>query len=154
MARMYEKILVPIDGSPTSLKGLDEAIKLAKSTGATLKLVHVVNELIIDSGYAPGGGMYYSDIIDSLREGGKKTLAAAEVTVRAQSVKFESELLETIGRRASDVIVEQATEWGAELIVMGTHGRRGIRRLALGSDAEMVLRHAPVPVLMVRDTND
>jgi nucleotide-binding universal stress UspA family protein len=154
MAQMYKKILVPIDGSPTSLRGLDEAIKLAKSMGSTLKLVHVVNELIIDSGYAPGGGMYYSDIIDSLREGGKKTLAAAEDVVRGQGVKFESQLLETIGRRASDVIVEQATEWDAELIVMGTHGRRGIRRLALGSDAEMVLRHAPVAVLMVRDTSD
>jgi nucleotide-binding universal stress UspA family protein len=154
MQSMYKKILVPVDGSPTSLLGLNEAIKLAKEGAATVKLVHVVNELIIDTGYAAGGGLYYGDIIDSLREGGKKTLAAAEDAARAKGVKFESQLVETIGRRAADVIVEQALAWPAELIVMGTHGRRGIRRLALGSDAEMVLRNAPVPVLMVRDTSE
>jgi len=151
---MYKKILVPVDGSATSLLGLTEAIKIAKDSGGTLKLVHVVNELIIDTGYTTGGGLYYGDIIESLREGGKKTLAEAEKTVRAQGVKFDSELIETIGRRAAEAIVEQAVRWSADLIVMGTHGRRGIRRLALGSDAESVLRSAPVPVLMVRDTSE
>ena len=151
---MYKKILVPVDGSPTSLLGLNEAVKVAKDGGATLKLVHVVNELIIDTGYTTGGGLYYGDIIESLREGGKKTLAEAEKTVRAQGVKCEGELVETIGRRAADAIVEQAVQWHADLIVMGTHGRHGIRRLALGSDAEAVLRSAPVPVLMVRDTSE
>jgi nucleotide-binding universal stress UspA family protein len=148
---MYAKILVPVDGSATSLLGLNEAIKLAKAGGATLKLVHVVNELIIDTGYTTGGGLYYGDVIESLREGGKKTLADAERIAGDQGVEFESQLVETIGGRAADAIVEQARQWRAELIVMGTHGRRGIRRLALGSDAEMVLRNSPVPVLMVRD---
>ena len=148
---MYKKILVPVDGSTTSLRGLNEAIKLAKSSGATLRLVHIVNELVIDSGYATGGPLYYGEIIDGLREGGKRILGDAERVTREQGVKYESELVETIGGRAADVIVNQATQWPADLIVMGTHGRRGIRRLALGSDAEMVLRHAPVPVLMVRE---
>jgi len=148
---MYQKILVPVDGSSTSLRGLSEAIKLAKSTGATLRLIHIVNELVIDSGFTTGGPMYYGAIIEGLREGGKQILGDAEKVVRAQGVALESELIETIGGRAAEAIVSQATQWGADLIVMGTSGRRGLRRLALGSDAEMVLRHAPVPVLMVRE---
>ena len=102
---------------------------------------------------AIGGPLYYGEIIDGLREGGKRILGDAERVTREQGVKYESELVETIGGRAADVIVNQATQWPADLIVMGTHGRRGIRRLALGSDAEMVLRHAPVPVLMVREAS-
>ncbi len=150
---MYKKILVPVDGSATSRRGLDEALKLAKASGGTLRLVHVVNELIIDVGGAgAGAATYYGDLIEGLREGGKRILADAEKIVRDQGVALESEMIETIGGRAADAIINQAIESKADLIVMGTHGRRGIKRLALGSDAEMVLRHAPVPVLMVRET--
>jgi len=60
-------------------------------------------------------------------------------------------LLESIGGPAADLILAQAKEWPADLIVMGTHGRRGLRRLAMGSDAEGVIRGAPVPVLLVHD---
>jgi nucleotide-binding universal stress UspA family protein len=147
---MYTRILVPVDGSGASLKGLNEAIRLAKATGATLKLVHVVNELVMDYSMAPA--VYYEPIIVGLREGGKKVLVEAEAAVRAQGVQLESELIETIGARVSDEVIEVAKQWGAELIVMGTHGRRGLRRLAMGSDAELVLRRSPVPVLLVRES--
>ena len=70
--------------------------------------------------------------------------------VRRSGLEPESVLLETIGGPSARLIVAQATEWPADLIVMGTHGRRGIRRIALGSDAEQVLRTSPVPVLLVR----
>ena len=144
---MYSRILVPVDGSDSSLKALDEAIKLAKVSNAKLKLVHVVNELVMDVGYAP---LYNEQLIVSLREGGKKVLATAESAARRQYSAVESELIESIGGRAADSIVEVAKQWPADLIVMGTHGRRGLRRLVLGSDAELVLRSSPVPVLMVR----
>lgn len=146
---MYRKILVPVDGSTASLKGLDEAIKLAKSSGAALKLVHVVNEFIMDAGYVPS--IHYEQLILSLRDLGKKVLQAAERVAREQNVAVECELVETIGGPAADSIVEAARNWPADLILMGTHGRRGLRRLAMGSDAELVLRKSPVPVLMVRD---
>jgi nucleotide-binding universal stress UspA family protein len=61
-------------------------------------------------------------------------------------------MLEYVGGRAADLILEDAKKWSADLIVMGTHGRRGVRRLVLGSDAEQILRLSPVPVLMVRAT--
>ncbi len=149
---MYRKILVPVDGSHTSLRGLNEAIKLANVTGATLRLVHVINEFA--GGYPTEGALYFSEVIDGLREGGKRILSECERLAREQHVSYETELVETIGGRAADVIVSQASEWPADLIVMGTHGRRGIRRLALGSDAEMVLRQSSVPVLMVHSAEE
>jgi nucleotide-binding universal stress UspA family protein len=150
-AQIYAKILVPVDGSPTSAKGLQEAIKIAKALGSQLRLVHIVDELIINNSVAGGSGLYSGDLIESLREGGKKALADAEALVRRSGLEPEAILLETIGGPSAHLIVAQAKEWPADLIVMGTHGRRGVRRLALGSDAEQVLRTSSIPVLLVRD---
>jgi nucleotide-binding universal stress UspA family protein len=145
---MYKKILVPVDGSAASNRGLAEALKLAKSLGASVKVVHAVNEFIMDSAYAPIAD--YGQLLETLREVGRRVLKDAATTARAGGVEAQSSLVESIGGRAADLILAQAQEWSADLIVMGTHGRRGIRRLVLGSDAEQVLRSSPVPVLMVR----
>jgi nucleotide-binding universal stress UspA family protein len=149
---VYPKILVPIDGSETSMRGLNEAIKIAKSQGSQLRLFHVVNEFVLD--YSYGAGLYGTNLIDSLREAGKNILQQAEALVRQQGVPVEGVLLESIGGPAADLIVAQAKEWPADLIVMGTHGRRGLRRFAMGSDAEGVVRGAPVPVLLVHDVGN
>lgn len=146
---MYKRILVPVDGSATSLLGLGEAIKLAETSGATLRIVHVVNEFLMDQGYVPAP--YYQRMIESLRDHGKKVVSEGEALAREHAVQCQGALLETVGRGVCDLIIEQAKQWPADLIVMGTHGRRGMRRLALGSDAEMVLRSSPVPVLFIRD---
>jgi nucleotide-binding universal stress UspA family protein len=146
---MYEKILVAVDGSPTSLRGLDEAIKVAKAMRARLMIVHVVNELVISAEYVPS--VYYEPILLSLRDSGAKVLEQAVSVAQRAGMTCEQQLVETLGGRAADEIVKQARQWPADLIVLGTHGRRGIKRLAMGSDAELVLRQAPVPVLLVRD---
>jgi nucleotide-binding universal stress UspA family protein len=146
---MYEKILVAVDGSATSLRGLDEAIKVAKSTGARLMLVHVVDELVIATDYVPTA--YSAPIFEALRESGARILAQAATVVRRADLSCEQKLVETLSGRVADEIVKQAGEWRADLIVMGTHGRRGLKRLALGSDAEMVLRLSSVPVLLIRE---
>lgn len=146
---MYQKILVPIDGSTASLQGLHEALSIARGLGATVRVLHVVDEFVADSSLGPGS--YYEESVKALREGGKATLTEAAEFARARGAEPETLLIDTIGRRAADVIIEQARDWGAELIVMGTHGRRGVRRLLLGSDAELVVRQAPVPVLLVRE---
>jgi nucleotide-binding universal stress UspA family protein len=72
--------------------------------------------------------------------------------VQASGLESESVILETAGGRAADAIVAEAKAWGADLIVLGTHGRRGARRLVMGSDAEEIVRTTPVPVLLVRMT--
>jgi nucleotide-binding universal stress UspA family protein len=149
---MYKKILVPVDGSAASNRGLAEALKLAQAVGAQVRIVHAVNELIMDSGYA--AVTYHDDVIQSLRETGRKTLEQARDAAQAQGLKVETELVETLGGRAADVIIDQVKQWSADLIVMGTHGRRGVRRLVMGSDAELVLRMSPVPVLLVRESEE
>jgi nucleotide-binding universal stress UspA family protein len=144
---MYRRILVGVDGSAASLRGLTEAIGLAKTTGATVSIVHVVNELIADAAFAPS--VYYDALIAALREAGSRVLEHAEVLLRQAQVPFESRLVEAIGGRVADALVREAAASSADLIVMGTHGRHGIARLVMGSDAELVLRSAPVPVLMI-----
>ena len=67
---------------------------------------------------------------------------------------MDSVLLDTYGTRLSELVVKQVEEWGADLIVLGTHGRRGVGRLLLGSDAEQIVRTATVPVLLIRGKED
>ena len=148
---VYQRILVPVDGSVAAIQGLNEAIRLAKTLGSSIKVLHVVNELILDAGFGTMQGQ--EQVIDALRASGKKILSGAEHTVQVQKINCESQLVEVLGGRAADVILDQAKSWHPDLIVMGTHGRRGLRRLAVGSDAELVLRGTPVPVLLVRDVS-
>ena len=77
-------------------------------------------------------------------------LQEASTQVRAAALEVETELVENYAGRVSDLIIDKAREWGAQLIVLGTHGRRGVGRMLLGSDAEQILRQSPVPVLLVR----
>jgi nucleotide-binding universal stress UspA family protein len=150
---MFRRILVPIDGSPTSNRGLDEAIDLARDQKAKICLVHVVDELVVATGadgmaYMPPN--YVDDFLKALRGGGEKLLARAEAKVRKRGIEVETVLLQAVGRRVADLIVKQAKKWGADVIVLGTHGRRGLTRVVMGSDAETVLRETPLPVLLVR----
>ena len=146
---MYKRILVAVDGSPTSMRGLDEAIRVAKATGGRILLVHVVNDLVVVPDLAPS--VYYEPIILSLQAAGRQVLEQTASIARKADVPCEQRLVETIGARAADEIVREAKEWQADLIALGTHGRRGLKRLVMGSDAELVLRMASVPVLLVRD---
>lgn len=146
---MYSHILVPVDGSPTSTSGLDEAIKLAQRLGARIRLMHVVDEMPLAVS-AEGFGAMSGDLLTMLREAGEQVLEQARARVAAAGVTVDVVLLDSLTGRLSDHVVAQARDWPAELIVIGTHGRRGVGRMVLGSDAEQVLRQAPVPVLLVR----
>lgn len=146
---MYQRILVPIDGSATSDKGLDEAVKLARLTGAELLLVHVVDQLTFSAGLDPYGA-YAGDLITSMREAGEAILAKAKAKVQEQGIKVDTRLDDNFTSRVSELIAEEARNWGADLIVIGTHGRRGVSRWMLGSDAEQIVRMAPTPVLLIR----
>ncbi len=146
---MYNHILVPVDGSPTSNAGLDEAAKLAQRLGARVRLLHVVDEMPIAVSAEGFGGMSI-DLLGLLREAGEQVLAQAKSRVEAAGVPVDVVLVDSLSGRLADHVTAQAQAWPADLIVIGTHGRRGIGRMVLGSDAEQVLRHAPVPVLLFR----
>jgi nucleotide-binding universal stress UspA family protein len=145
---MYERILVPVDGSATSDLGLAEAIKLAKLTGARLLLLHAVD--IASVAVTPEAAAITPKLFDVLRESGEQVLAKASGTARDAGIVAETALVDTLTGRLSDLVIEQAKKWRANLIVIGTHGRRGVGRFLLGSDAEQIVRMAPVPVLLVR----
>ncbi len=145
---MYQRILVPVDGSHTSTLGLQEAIRIAIDQRAKLRIIHVVDELVVAQNF--DGYFNTGELLDNLREDGKKALENALALARKRDLKPESALFESLGGRISEVIIREAKKWRADLIVMGTHGRRGITRMVLGSDAEAILRSTPVPVLLVR----
>jgi nucleotide-binding universal stress UspA family protein len=143
----YRKILVAVDGSTASARGLREAVRLAKSESAELCIFNVVNEYYA---FATPEAAVAVDIVPQLRAGGKSVLAKAQAAAEKQGVKAKTVMRETIGGSAADAIVREAKKQRADLIVLGTHGRRGVRRMVLGSDAEQVVRTAAVPVLLVR----
>jgi nucleotide-binding universal stress UspA family protein len=145
---MYQRILVPIDGSATSERALQEAIKLAAGK-AQLRLVYVVEEAYpLDAeGYAY---IDYSALQEAVRKTGERTLAQAAVKVQRSGITVETTLLDVPGERVASVIDNEALNWKADLIVIGTHGRSGLSRLLLGSVAEDVVRGASIPVLLVR----
>lgn len=146
---MYTQILVPVDGSATSNAGLAEAVKLAKLTGGRLRLLHVVDEMPFTMSTAGDAGAS-ADLLVILNDAGKDILRQAQERVEQCGVAVDTVLFDGFGGRLSDRVTEQARDWPADLVVLGTHGRRGVGRLLLGSDAEQVLRTAAVPVLLVR----
>lgn len=150
---VYRQLLVPFDGSPTSAKALDEAIRLARLTGARLRLLHVVDELSYVNGFETATN-YINEIVPLMQAAGEKLLALARQKAQAQGVDTDSVLVVGGPGRICEHVAEQARSAQADLIVVGSHGRRGIGRVLLGSDAEQIVRTAPVPVLVVRGAED
>ncbi|HSV78197.1 MAG TPA: universal stress protein [Ramlibacter sp.] len=146
---MYQRILVPFDGSDTSTRGLEEAIGLARLTQGHLRVFHVIDEMSFALAMDAYAG-YRGDWLNTLRDQGAAMLAAAQAKAQAAGVQAETVLRDRFNTRVADLVASEATTWPADLIVVGTHGRRGIGRLVLGSAAEHILRIAPVPVLLVR----
>lgn len=143
---MYKRILVPVDGSETSTKALVAGLQLARESGGRVRIVNVLDELaFISDGYGP-----VVDLLKVAEEGANKVLADALEQAKAAGVPADTKLVEQAGARLGEVVADEARAWEADLVVVGTHGRRGVGRVLLGSGAEQVLRLAPVPVLAVR----
>ena len=150
---MFERILVPVDGSATSRKGLREAIAIAKLTGARIKLLHAWAPPFLAMG-SEAALMRGEDIYDVSHDAGQRVLSDAAASVKAAGIELDEQLEELGGRRLCDLVAATANEWRASLIVLGSHGRRGFSRMLLGSDAEQILRTAPTPVLLVRSDGE
>jgi nucleotide-binding universal stress UspA family protein len=147
---MYETILVPIDGSRLSDKAVREAVMLAKAGNAKLLLFHVVAPYqmpVYSEGMTmPTVSSEKAVKTSALRAG--RILAAAET--RVQSAKVPVSKAWAISGSPHDAIVEMARKRKCDLIVMASHGRRGLPRLLLGSETQAVLSRVNVPVLVVR----
>jgi nucleotide-binding universal stress UspA family protein len=153
-AIMFENIIVAVDGTSTAQRGLQLAADLAVNQDATLHIVHVVDDAFVvpmETGYMPAN--YAQTLSRAAREAGRALLASCEAFGRQHGVRLRTTLLSTRNHDISGQLLREATKRKADLIVLGTHGRRGLRRLLLGSDAEMVVREARVPVLLVRGSD-
>lgn len=146
---MYSHLLLALDGSATSHLAMAHASALARLSNAKVTVLHVVDELDHSNGFERPQ-VYLNEVRPRFLQAGQALLDAASEELLQAGVKCETVLLENSGKRASELIAEVAAAVGADVIVLGTHGRRGLSRLLMGSDAEQVARIAPVPVLLVR----
>jgi nucleotide-binding universal stress UspA family protein len=145
---MYQKIFVPVDDSDTSMMALIEACKLAKAFASTVRLVHVVD--LAQFGWGGTEFLDATELQKSIKQAGEQVLQQAVERARSQGVESECQILESWGDKIALVLADDASAWGADLIVMGTHGLGGLMHLLMGSVAEGVLKVADVPVLLVR----
>lgn len=145
---MYQRILVPLDGSETSLAGLDEAVRLALLHGATLRLVHALNSFKRTTGHASHAS--YSTLLPEMKEEGERLLQHGRERAERSGAKVETMLLTSLTLSLSELVAQDAEAWKADLIVAGTRGRKGIERILWGSEAKQVTRLAPMPVLLVQ----
>ncbi|NQW82258.1 MAG: universal stress protein [Polaromonas sp.] len=145
---MYQRILIPVDGSETATKAMVTALQLARDSGGQVHLVHVVEGMTPLA--ADPYGAYSGEVIEIMRQSGSKILEDALEVAKAAGVTADTELFDNFGERLAEVVADAAIRFNADLIVVGTHGRRGLGRMMLGSGAEQIIRLAPVPVLVIR----
>ena len=145
---MFRKILVPLDGSSTAERGLREAISLATKLKAKVLLLHIADyfPMLVEMASAANS----QAMQEEFRQYGQTVLDKAGRAALEAGVQAETRFRELTEGRVAEVIVDEARQSGCDLIVMGTHGRRGYNRMAMGSEAERVVRFSPVPVLLIR----
>ena len=144
---MFKHILVPVDGSPTSLAAIDKAIGLAKSYGSAVTAIYVIDPYpftVVGADFAYGQDQY----LNAARAEAGAAIEAANTRLQQAGVQVDSRVVES--HAVWRGILEAAETVGADLIVMGSHGRRGLERLVLGSVAQSVLSHTKIDTLVVR----
>jgi len=141
-----------VDGSDTSTAALNEAVKLAKLIGSTLLLLHVCEEMPVVWNMEGMSTFPLEDVTQALIESGKQLLLRDKARLAESGIDVETRLVEDYNGRVGAVISKEAEQWLADLLVVGTHGRKGLGHLLLGSVAEGVMRTASMPVLLVRGT--
>lgn len=144
---MYQRFLVPIDDSATSEYALDEAIKFAQQQKAHIEVLHVVEDVLY---FENDDYINYAELVHSLRVNGEKILAQAQKKLYQAGIEHETKLAVAQSERIVDVIIKEAKNNSADLIIIGTHGRTGFSRILLGSVAEGVVRTAHIPILLIR----
>jgi nucleotide-binding universal stress UspA family protein len=152
---MYRRILVAVDGSATSNKAITAALEMASYSGgrSVIRLIHVIDEMAYFTGLDPYAGQTYS-VISVMRDAGEKVLAEALAVVQSANVQADTVLVDRLGAHLAETVAEKSKEWDASLIVVGTHGRKGIGRMLMGSGAEQIIRLSNCPVLVIRSEKD
>ncbi len=149
---MYGHILVATDGSDLAARALDHALRLAKELGSAVTIVTVTEPAgLVGGGYAAVAGTAFDplpELIEAQETAAKGLLKKAEETAKAAGIEVKT--VHVDDSFPADGIIATANSVGADLIVMGSHGRRGLGRLLLGSQTNNVLAHTTLPVLVTR----
>lgn len=147
---MFKRILVATDGSELSTRAVDKAIELARAVGAdlfALKVVHLQVEAHWDGALIHERAAHakleaqQTELAQAVVDAVKKSAQGAGIQVTSLTVKASS---------VADAVIEAAQKNGCDLIVMASHGRRGLARVLLGSETQHVLTHTLIPVLVIR----
>jgi nucleotide-binding universal stress UspA family protein len=141
----FKNILCPVDFFPASERALEYSVALAGNYGARLHVLHVVSPVIPTSYEFP---LNTAELAESLQEAAREKIEPLKA--RADSAGIEVDTLVRTGD-IDESLLEAIEETTAEIVIMGTHGRRGFERWFLGSVTERLLRHSPVPVLTMSD---
>lgn len=148
---MYTKIMIAVDHSETANRALAEAIRLATAFQAALCIVHALDEgPLAQHGRGIGTYIDIDKVKAEMREAAEQLLDGAGATAAAAGIVAERRLLESESQRIAEQIALAAGDWSADLVVVGTHGRRGVDRLLVGSVAENLMRLANTSLLLVR----
>ncbi|AUH73623.1 universal stress protein [Legionella sainthelensi] len=142
---MYKQIMIAVDGSKASSLALKEAIQLAKNQNSKLCVIHIVDTLY-------EGDVDREAFVELIRKQGQEVLNSIKKKLSRVKIEFEMKLAELTPSKAqiAEKLVDEASAWSADLIIIGTHGRRGIQHILTGSVAEEVIRIAKIPVLLVK----
>ncbi len=145
---IYRRILVAVDGSSSATGALEQAIALAMDQNASLRIAHVIDTATLNAETIDGLARFE----ESVRRAGRQVLSEAEAAALRAGLQAETVLLEIgqLREHIADRIVRNAAEWQADIIVLATHGRRGLTHLLLGSVAESVVRVSMTTVLLTR----
>lgn len=148
---MFKHILLPTDGSKLSARAVKCGIEFAKSVKAKVTTVHVVPEfrMLMDEGFvSPMGADMKKRFETESREHAKKLLAKVEKAAKTAGIKCEA--VAVVGDLPFQHIIETAKKKKCDLIMMASHGRKGLSSVLLGSETAKVLTHSKIPVLVVR----
>ena len=150
--QMYQHILIATDGSVIAGRAVDQGVRLAKACGARVTVLTVMDELVSlhnrDQAFAGLPDVVRQQALASLEHEARKAIEDAEASAKGVGVSCETELI--VNRHPHDAIVQAAHNKGADLIVMGSHGRSGVKAVLLGSVTAKVLSHGKVPTLVYR----
>jgi nucleotide-binding universal stress UspA family protein len=145
---MFKHILIPVDGSDNSQRAIDKAIALAQAFKSQVTAIYVIDPYAF-TGAGTDFAYGHSEYLSAATAEGKQALQIAKDAFQTVGIEINSNLVD--GHSTYKVILEEAAEIGVDLIVMGSHGRKGFEKLILGSVTSQVLSHAHLPVLVVRD---
>ncbi|HUL08811.1 MAG TPA: universal stress protein [Candidatus Acidoferrum sp.] len=139
----FRNVLIAVDSGPVAAHAAEVGSALARSLGGTVALIHAVDPALA---VPPESGLAASELVALAQQDGKRLLAGfcGRLSLPATTLEFVE-----VGAPA-ETIVKAAKDWPADIIVIGSHGRGGVRRALVGSVAEAVMRHATCPVLVIR----